>query len=72
VPDTRWLLDIPARRVGARSAKRRPHGVEMFVLGQRALRRYGFADGASPSTNAPDPGYAPVARNHTFVAYVSC
>jgi hypothetical protein len=72
VPDTRWLLDLPARRVGARSAKRRRHGVEMFVLGQKALRRYGFADGASPATNAPDPGYAFLTRNRTFAAYSSC
>jgi hypothetical protein len=72
VPDTRWLLDVPARRVGARSALRRRHGVAMFVLGQKALRRYGFADGASPSTNAPDPGFARLTRNGTFAAYSSC
>jgi hypothetical protein len=72
VPDTRWLLDVPARRVGARSAKRRPRGVAMFVLGQKALRRYGFADGASPTTNAPDPGYVRLTRNRTFSAYAAC
>jgi hypothetical protein len=44
----------------------------MFVLGQKALRRYGFADGASPTTNAPDPGFTPLARNGTFAAYSSC
>ena len=72
VPDTRWLLDVPARRVGARSAKRHERGVAVFVLGQKALRRYGFADGASPTTNAPDPGFVPIARNRTFAAYASC
>jgi hypothetical protein len=72
VPDTRWLLDLPARRVGARSARRRTRGVEMFVLGTKELRRYGFAAGASPSTNVPDPGFTPIARNARFSAYAAC
>jgi hypothetical protein len=72
VPDTRWLLDLPARRVGARSAKRRTRGVAMFVLGEKELRRFGFAAGASPSTNVPDPGFVPIARNGRFSAYAAC
>jgi hypothetical protein len=72
VPDTRWLLDLPARRVGARSAHRHKRGVAMFVLGTKELMRYGFAAGASPSTNVPDPGFAPIARNKRFVAYAAC
>jgi hypothetical protein len=72
VPDTRWLLDLPARRVGARSARRRAHGVAIFVLGTKELQRYGFAAGASPTTNAPDPGFAPIARRGRFSAYAAC
>jgi hypothetical protein len=72
VPDTRWLLDLPARRVGARSAKRHSRGVAMFVLGEKELRRFGFAAGASPSTNVPDPGFVPIARNERFSAYAAC
>lgn len=72
VPDTRWLLDLSARRVGARSAKRRSRGVAMFVLGEKELRRFGFAAGASPSTNVPDPGFVPIARNRRFSAYAAC
>jgi hypothetical protein len=72
VPDTRWLLDLPARRVGARSARRRSRGVAMFVLGTKELKRFGFAAGASPSTNAPDPGFVPIARNPRFAAYAAC
>jgi hypothetical protein len=72
VPDTRWLLDLPARRVGARSARRRTRGVAMFVLGTKELKRYGFAAGASPSTNVPDPGFSPIARNARFSAYAAC
>ena len=72
VPDARWLLDLPAERVGARSARRRARGVAVFALGDKPLRRYGFADGASPSTNAPDPGFVRSVRRGRFVAYVSC
>ena len=31
----------------------------IFVVGDKTLRRFGFADGASPSTNVPDPGFVP-------------
>jgi hypothetical protein len=72
VPDTRWLLDLPASRVGARSAQRHTRGVAMFVLGTKELQRYGFAAGASPSTNTPDPGFVPIARNRGFSAYAAC
>jgi hypothetical protein len=72
VPDTRWHLDAPREAVGARSALRRDRGVAIFVLTPKGLRRFGFADGASPTTNVPDPGFAPVARRGRFVAYVSC
>jgi hypothetical protein len=72
VPDSRWLLDLTARRVGARSARRRTRGVAMFVLGAKELKRYGFAAGASPSTNVPDPGFGPIARNERFSAYAAC
>ena len=35
----------------------------IFVLGAKELKRYGFAAGTSPSTNVPDPGFVPIARN---------
>jgi dolichyl-phosphate-mannose-protein mannosyltransferase len=72
VPDARWMLDLPASRVGARSARRRERGVAMFVVGRKELERFGFAAGASPSTNVPDPGFIPIARNARYVAYASC
>jgi hypothetical protein len=46
--------------------------VAMFVLGVKELKRYGFAAGASPSTNVPDPGFVPIARNRRFSAYAAC
>ncbi len=72
VPDARWHLDAPRSAVSARSARRRATGVAAFALTQKGLRRYGFADGASPATNVPDPGFAPVYRNRGFSAYVAC
>jgi len=72
VPDTRWMLDLPAGRVGARSAQRRARGVAIFVIGEKELERFGFAAGASPSTNVPDPGFVPIARNARYAAYARC
>ena len=72
VPDARWHLDARREQVGARSARRRERGVAIFVLGSKPLRRLGFADGASPATNAPDPGFAPLARHGRFAAYSAC
>ena len=75
VPDVRWILDLPEGEVVARSAYRfgrRPaDGTALFVVGRKTLSRYGFADGASPSTNAPDGGFARGPRRGRFVAYVS-
>jgi hypothetical protein len=72
VPDTRWILDAGRTQVGARSAKRRESGVALFYADRKSLRRFGFADGTSPSTNAPDPGFVWIARRGHFAAYVSC
>jgi hypothetical protein len=72
VPDARWMLDLPASRVGARSARRRERGVAIFLVGTKELERFGFAAGTSPTTNAPDPGFAPIARNARYAAYAAC
>jgi hypothetical protein len=72
VPDTRWMLDAPRTAVGARSARRRDRGVAVFTVGRETLRRYGFADGASPLTNVPDPGFVPVVRVRRLSAYAAC
>jgi hypothetical protein len=72
VPDARWHLDVPRERIGARSARRRPYGVAVFALTPKGLRRFGFADGASPTTNIPDSGYLPLVRNDRFSAFARC
>jgi hypothetical protein len=72
VPDSRWHLDAPRSAVGARSALRRKRGVAVFALTRKGLRRIGFADGASPTTNVPDPGFLRLAVNARFSAYAAC
>jgi hypothetical protein len=70
VPDARWHLRNAT--IGARSAQRRDRGVEVFALGQKALKRYGLAAGTSPSVNLPSAGFTPVARHGVLSAYVRC
>ncbi len=72
VPDTRWILHASQKQVGSRSAVQREHGVALLLVGEKLLRRYGFADGASPKTNAPPDGFVRGPRRGGFTAYVSC
>ncbi len=72
VPDARWHLELPRERVGARSAKQRDRGVAILVVGAKTLRRYGFADGASPRTNAPPDGFVRAVRHGRFTVYTAC
>jgi hypothetical protein len=72
VPDTRWILDATQKQVGSRSAVQREHGVALLLVGEKLLRRYGFADGASPKTNAPPDGFVRADRRGGFTAYVAC
>jgi hypothetical protein len=70
VPDAKWHREDA--RIGARSALRRDRGVEVFALGQKALRRYGFADGTNPTVNLPNPAFERAASAGLLVAYVRC
>ncbi len=72
VPDTRWILDASQKQVGSRSAVQRRSGVALLLLGDKLLRRYGFADGASPKTNAPPDGFVRGERRGSFTAYLGC
>jgi hypothetical protein len=72
VPDTRWILDAGQKQVGSRSAVQREQGVALLLIGDKLLRRYGFADGASPKTNAPPDGFVRGERRGGFTAYVGC
>ena len=70
VPDSKWHLEHAS--IGARSALRRARGVEVYALSQKALRRYGFADGTNPKVNLPNPAFQRVASAGLFAAYRRC
>ncbi|HMJ33075.1 MAG TPA: hypothetical protein VK501_04080 [Baekduia sp.] len=72
VPDARWILDAGQKQVGSRSAVERTSGVALLLVGDKLLRRYGFADGASPKTNAPPDGFLRGPMRGGFTAYVAC
>jgi hypothetical protein len=72
VPDARWLLDLPADRVRARSQRKFATGVEIVVYTRKAVARFGHAQGADPATNAPDPGFIPAVQTERFGAFVRC
>jgi hypothetical protein len=72
VPDARWILDASQKQVGSRSAFTRHSGVALLLVGDKLLRRYGFADGASPKTNAPPDGFLRGPRRGGFTAYIGC
>jgi len=72
VPDARWVLHLRPARVVARSQRQPAYGVALYPLGVRAVRRFGFADGAKAITMVPDPRYARADRERYFVAYVRC
>jgi hypothetical protein len=69
-PDTKWILDSEAVR--ARSDVPGASGVALYVNGQKAIKRYGRADGASPRTNVPGESVPVLARHGTFTAYAAC
>jgi hypothetical protein len=72
VPDARWILDATQTQVGSRSARQRDSGVALLLVGDKLLRRYGFADGASPKTNTAPDGFLRGPRRGGFTAYVAC
>lgn len=72
VPDTRWMLDLPSAGVGARSVLTAARGVQVVVLGDKEVKRFGRADGIGRATNRPSPGFTEIARNRRFAAYAAC
>jgi Dolichyl-phosphate-mannose-protein mannosyltransferase len=75
VPDVRWIADLRAGRVVARSdpdasAQR---GVALVVTGREALARQVFVDSSvDPLVNLPPDGYRRIATSEFYAAYVRC
>jgi hypothetical protein len=77
IPDVRWLADLGADRVIARSdpaeARRADRGVAIYVLGRYALFRQAWvSDADDPLDQVPRPGFERVAVTPTYAAYVRC
>jgi hypothetical protein len=75
VPDSRWVLDLPERRVVARSEKRRDprRGVALYVVSRFALLRQALTEASDPATvQVPPPGWRRAVTSDFYAAYVRC
>jgi hypothetical protein len=79
VPDVRWVADLGAGRVVARSDLSRAaqrssrRGVALVVVGRGALARQVFVDATvDPLVNIPPTGFRRVASTQYYAAYVRC
>jgi hypothetical protein len=79
VPDVRWVADLGAERVVARSDPSRAaqrtsrRGVALVVVGRGALARQVFVDTTvDPLVNTPPAGFRRVATSQYYAAYVRC
>src|SRR3954447_17774410 len=79
IPDVRWVADLGAGRVVARSDPSRAaqkasrRGVALVVVGRGALARQVFVDSTvDPLVNIPPAGFRRVATSQYYAAYVRC
>ena len=79
VPDVRWIADLGAGRVVARSDPAREaqraarRGVALVVTGRTALARQVFVDSnVDPMYNVPPAGFRRIATSEFYAAYVRC
>src|SRR3954462_13453690 len=79
IPDVRWVADLGAGRVGARSDPSRSaqkasrRGVALVVVGRGALTRQVFVDQTvDPLVNLPPAGFRRAPTSSYYAAYVRC
>jgi len=75
VPDTRWILDLPADRVLARADPdvRAQRGVAVYVTSRYALFKHAFSSPDDPPRIQVVPaGWQRVAVSDYYAAYVRC
>jgi hypothetical protein len=79
IPDVRWVADLGAGRVVARSDSSGParraarRGVALVVTGRGALARQVFVDSTvDPIVNLPPAGFRRIATSPYYAAYVRC
>jgi hypothetical protein len=78
IPDTRWVLDLGASQVVARSdpsaaSKRKArYGLAIFPVGRTNILRTGFAVNTDAITQVPAAGFQRIATDKYFAAYLRC
>ena len=77
IPDARWILDLPAGRVIARSDDRRApratRGVALFVTSRKAIFRQAYTQDSDPAgIQIPAPGFQRQVAGDHYAAYVRC
>jgi hypothetical protein len=75
VPESRWILGLPANRVVAR-AQRGPdprNGAAVYVVSRFALFRQALTEDSDPATiQIPPPGWRRAVTSDFYAAYVRC
>jgi hypothetical protein len=76
VPDSRWILDLPARRVIARAdpgARPPGAGVALVVTSRFAVFKHAWSnDNDSPLIQSPPAGWRRVVTGDFYAAYARC
>jgi hypothetical protein len=76
VPDSRWILDLPAERVIARAEPGAPkprRGVALVVTSRFAVFKHAWTnDIDSPLIELPPPGWRRVVTSDFYAAYARC
>jgi len=76
VPDSRWILDLPANRVIPRAEPGAPKprkGVAIVVTSRFAIFKHAWSnDGDNPLIQLPPPGWKRIVTSDFYAAYAKC
>jgi hypothetical protein len=78
IPDSRWILDLPERKVVSRSQKsaavkrRMQYGVAIIPTSRINVVRNGIIDSTKAKAALPPPGFERAAVDRYYTAYVRC
>ncbi len=76
VPDSRWILDLPASKVIPRAEPGAPKprkGVALVVTSRFAIFKHAWSnDGDNPLIQLPPPGWKRIVTSDFYAAYARC
>jgi hypothetical protein len=76
VPDSRWILDLPANRVIPRAEPGAPkprRGVALVVTSRFAIFKHAWSnDTDPPRIQLPPPGWRRIVTSDFYAAYAKC